>query len=96
MFNYLCWRRFQHQDNNSEMVLRHPPNLRVAHQTLTEANCSITRQECGGSMFVGDFIHVRGVSCLDSVAFGALLSRDTPTIMDAAKKHTVSESAGNS
>lgn len=72
-----------------------PPNLRVAHETLTEANSGTTGQECGGSVFVGDFVHVRGVSCLDSVAFGALLRRNTPTIVDAVEEPMVSKLARN-
>jgi hypothetical protein len=85
----------QHQDKRRNGSTRNVPDLRVAHQTLTEANRGTTSQECGGSMFVGDFVHVGGVSCLDSVAFGALLRRDTPAIVDAVDKTMVSKPAEN-
>jgi hypothetical protein len=75
----------QHQDKG-EMVREDLPNLRVAHQTFAETNRGATGQECDSSMFIGNLVHVGGVSCLDGIALGAFLRRNTPTIVDAAQE----------
>lgn len=38
------------------------------------------------AVLLGDRVHVRRRACLDGIAFEAGLSRDTPSVVDAAQE----------
>lgn len=72
----------------------HSPHLRVSHEAIAEADGETVCVESAVAVVLGDRVHVGRVSGVDSVALHALLRRDAPAIVHAAKERVSGASDG--
>ena len=62
------------------------PDLGVSHEPVRESYCETVSLERRVVVLSGNGIHVGGVGVFDSVSLDALVSSNTPSVVDAGRE----------